>query len=187
MKYLDVFSPKNPPMKKLENIIKELRGISNRTKQEALTPYIKENDLFTLLDDLESSDPEMFLATGLISIFGLRIAELAVLKVREGNLYVGHVKNNRNTTNKKRIDRRVFAMDLIEKGLKVSGYNVVPNLRSFLVKDLFEIYKDKFGLKYKIGVPRVSEKIHENYNVHKLYINSGILQDSKKNQAKYVT
>ena len=53
------------------------------------------------------------------------------------------------------------AMNLIEKGLKVSGYNVVPNLRSFLVKDLFEIYKDKFGLKYKIGVPRVSEKIHE--------------------------
>ena len=84
-----------------ENIIRELRGISNRTKQEALTPYIKENDLFALLDDLESSDPDMFLATGLISIFGLRIAELAVLKVREGNLYVGHVKNNRNTTNKK--------------------------------------------------------------------------------------
>ena len=27
-----------------ENIIKELRGISNRTKQEALTPYIKENE-----------------------------------------------------------------------------------------------------------------------------------------------
>lgn len=53
------------------------------------------------------------------------------------------------------------AMDLIEKGLKVSGYNVVPNLRSFLVKDLFEIYKKEFGLKYKIGVPRVSEKIHE--------------------------
>ena len=112
-----------------ENIIKELRGISNRTKQEALTPYIKENDLFALLDDLESSDPEMFLATGLISIFGLRIAELAVLKVREGNLYVGHVKNNRNTTNKKRTDRRVFAMDLIEK----------PNLG----KKLISLYKSE--------------------------------------------
>ena len=53
------------------------------------------------------------------------------------------------------------AMDLIEKGLKVDGYNVIPNLRSFLVKDLFEIYSNKFGLKYKLGVPRVSEKIHE--------------------------
>ena len=40
-------------------------------------------------------------------------------------------------------------------------YNVIPNLRSFLVKDLFEIYADKFGLKYKKGTPRVSEKIHE--------------------------
>ena len=53
------------------------------------------------------------------------------------------------------------AMDLIEVGLKVSGYNVVPNLKAFLVKDLFEIFKDKFGLKYNIGEPRISEKIHE--------------------------
>ena len=53
------------------------------------------------------------------------------------------------------------AMDLIELGLKVDGYNVIPNLRSFLVKDLFEIYADKFGLKYKKGTPRISEKTHE--------------------------
>ena len=71
----------------------------------------------------------MFLATGLISIFGLRPAELAVLKVREGNLYVGHIKNNRNTTNKKRKDRRAFAMDLIEK----------PDFR----KRLLQLYKTK--------------------------------------------
>jgi len=53
------------------------------------------------------------------------------------------------------------AMDLIEKGLKVSGYNVIPNLKSFLVKDLFEIYAEEFGLKYNIGKPRISEKLHE--------------------------
>tara|TARA_R110000851_G_scaffold217948_1_gene370867 strand:+ start:6346 stop:7305 length:960 start_codon:yes stop_codon:yes gene_type:complete len=53
------------------------------------------------------------------------------------------------------------AMNLIEKGLFVSGYNVVPNLKSFLVKDLFEIFKDEFGLKYNIGEPRISEKLHE--------------------------
>ncbi len=53
------------------------------------------------------------------------------------------------------------AMDLIELGLKVDGYNVIPNLRSFLVKDLFEIYSDKFGLNYKKGTPRISEKTHE--------------------------
>lgn len=53
------------------------------------------------------------------------------------------------------------AMDLIEYGLGVDGYNVIPNLKSFLIKDLFEIFADKFSLKYKIGVPRISEKLHE--------------------------
>ena len=53
------------------------------------------------------------------------------------------------------------AMDLIEYGLEVDGYNVIPNLKSFLIKDLFEIFADKFGLKYKMGVPRISEKLHE--------------------------
>jgi len=53
------------------------------------------------------------------------------------------------------------AMDLVEKSLDVNGYNVIPNLKSFRVKDLFEIYCDLFGLKYKITEPRISEKIHE--------------------------
>jgi UDP-N-acetylglucosamine 4,6-dehydratase len=53
------------------------------------------------------------------------------------------------------------AIDLIEYGLEVSGYNVVPNLKSFKVLDLFEIYQEIFGLKFFKGVPRVSEKLHE--------------------------
>ena len=53
------------------------------------------------------------------------------------------------------------AIDLIEIGLEVDGYNVVPNLKSFLIKDLFDIFADKFGLKYSMGVPRISEKLHE--------------------------
>jgi UDP-N-acetylglucosamine 4,6-dehydratase len=53
------------------------------------------------------------------------------------------------------------ATKLIEYGLETSGYNVVPNLKSFLIKDLFEIYSELFGLKYKIGIPRISEKLHE--------------------------
>ena len=53
------------------------------------------------------------------------------------------------------------AMDLIEQGLKLSGYNIIPYLKSFRVKDLFEIYHDKFNLKYDIGTPRISEKLHE--------------------------
>lgn len=53
------------------------------------------------------------------------------------------------------------AMDLIETSLNVSGFNVIPNLKSFRVKDLFEIYAENFDLKYNIGEPRISEKIHE--------------------------
>lgn len=53
------------------------------------------------------------------------------------------------------------AIDLIEFGLNLTGYNVIPNIRSFRVLDLFEIFKKQFGLKYIIGSPRISEKIHE--------------------------
>lgn len=53
------------------------------------------------------------------------------------------------------------AIDLIEKSLKLNGYNVIPNVRSFCIKDLFEIYNEHFGLKYKLDKPRISEKIHE--------------------------
>lgn len=53
------------------------------------------------------------------------------------------------------------AIDLIEAGLAKSGYNVIPNLKAFKVKDLFEIYAEEFGLEYNLGVPRISEKLHE--------------------------
>tara|TARA_R110002012_G_scaffold238573_1_gene412361 strand:+ start:50 stop:988 length:939 start_codon:yes stop_codon:yes gene_type:complete len=53
------------------------------------------------------------------------------------------------------------AINLIEYGLVLDGYNVIPNLKSFRVKDLFEIYSEKFGLKYVTGTPRISEKLHE--------------------------
>ena len=93
---------------------KELIGKSNRTKQDKLTPYIEEHDLLRLLDDLESRDPSLFLAVGLISIFGLRLSELAVLRAVDGKLYVGNIKNNINTKAKKE-DRRVFPMDLLAR------------------------------------------------------------------------
>lgn len=53
------------------------------------------------------------------------------------------------------------AINLIEESLKVNGFNLIPNLKSFSIKDLFEIYQEEFGLKYIIGKPRVSEKLHE--------------------------
>jgi len=53
------------------------------------------------------------------------------------------------------------AVELILKSLKYKGCNVIPELKSFFVVDLFNIYKEKFGLKYKISEPRTGEKIHE--------------------------
>lgn len=53
------------------------------------------------------------------------------------------------------------AIDVIENALNMNGYNVIPNVKSFKIKDLFEIYQEKFGLKYILGEPRISEKIHE--------------------------
>ena len=53
------------------------------------------------------------------------------------------------------------ALDSIELALEHSGYNIVPNLKSFRVKDLFEIYAEEFGLKWTLGKPRISEKFHE--------------------------
>lgn len=54
-----------------------------------------------------------------------------------------------------------MAIDVIENALKVNGYNVIPNVKSFLIKDLFDIYREIFGLEYVMGEPRISEKIHE--------------------------
>lgn len=53
------------------------------------------------------------------------------------------------------------AIDLIESGLQTTGYNLIPNIKSFRVKDLFEIYEENFGLQYDISKPRISEKLHE--------------------------
>lgn len=53
------------------------------------------------------------------------------------------------------------AVDSIELALQHTGYNIVPNLKAFKVKDLFEIYEEEFGMKWKLGKPRISEKAHE--------------------------
>lgn len=53
------------------------------------------------------------------------------------------------------------AVTLIKNAFEFTGFNIIPNIPSFKVKDLFEIYQKEFGLKYTEGVPRISEKIHE--------------------------
>ena len=53
------------------------------------------------------------------------------------------------------------ACDMIEESLKYDGYNIIPNLKSMKIIDLFEIFKEQFGLKYSVSSPRTCEKIHE--------------------------
>ena len=53
------------------------------------------------------------------------------------------------------------AMDTIEYALKHDGFNIIPNLKSFKIKDLFEIYEEQFKLKWTLGEPRIGEKYHE--------------------------
>lgn len=53
------------------------------------------------------------------------------------------------------------AINIIEIGLTKTGVNIIPNIKSFKVKDLFEIFEKKQGLVYNYGVPRISEKLHE--------------------------
>ena len=64
--------------------INELIGSAATTATERLTPPIKPEDLAALLDQLEADgEHELRLAVGLVGLYGLRPAELAVLEVRE--------------------------------------------------------------------------------------------------------
>lgn len=53
------------------------------------------------------------------------------------------------------------AVSLIEKSLEYDGYNIIPSLKSMRILDLFEIFKEEFGLIYNVSQPRSCEKIHE--------------------------
>jgi UDP-glucose 4-epimerase len=53
------------------------------------------------------------------------------------------------------------AMDLIFKSVNYSKCGLIPVSKSFLIKDLFDIFKETFGLKYRVTNERTGEKIHE--------------------------
>lgn len=53
------------------------------------------------------------------------------------------------------------AITLIERGLECRDVNVIPQAKSFRIKDLLDIYAQEFGLRYNVSQPRENEKIHE--------------------------
>lgn len=114
--------------------INELIGSSETTSAEKLTPPIKPDDLAALLDQLEADgEYELRLAVGLVGLYGLRPAELAVLTVKDGKGKVGHVKRNSTSMGAKaKPPRRVMAIDIA--GREGEGERLLQLYASGLVK-----------------------------------------------------
>jgi UDP-N-acetylglucosamine 4,6-dehydratase/5-epimerase len=53
------------------------------------------------------------------------------------------------------------AVQILLDALDFNACYVLPRLESFRVREVFELYAEEFGLRYRVGRPRPSEKIHE--------------------------
>lgn len=114
--------------------LRELIGTSNRATGDDLTRPIKPEQLAALLDALgKDGKPELHLAVGLVGLFGLRPAELAVLRVDdEGRLRVGEVKRNRWAMTRPKSERLAVAIDI--PGRDDEGACILQLFKSKLVK-----------------------------------------------------
>lgn len=116
-----------PPAEEIEALI----GHSDRHHEDSVP--IKPEQLAALLDALrEAGKEELHLAVSLVGLFGLRPAELGVLRVEEVRLYVGNVKRNARTLKVAKPERRALPFDL--PGREGEGTKAVALLRSGLVK-----------------------------------------------------
>jgi len=116
-----------PPAEEIEALI----GHADRHHEDSVP--IKPEQLAALLDALqEAGKAELQLAVSLVSLFGLRPAELGVLRVEEGRLYVGNVKRNARTLKVAKPERRALPLDL--PGREGEGTKAVALLRLGLVK-----------------------------------------------------
>ena len=112
--------------------LEELIGASDETG-ESLTPPVKPEQLAALLDALEADGKtELWLAVGLVGLFGLRPSELKVLRIEEDKLYVGSVKRNKSSLGKKKKDRLVLPLDI--PGREGEGQRMLDLYISGLVK-----------------------------------------------------
>lgn len=116
-----------PPAGEIEALI----GHADRPHQDSVP--IKAEQLAARLDALQEAKKEALrLAVVLVGLFGVRPAELGVLRVEEGRLYVGNVKRNARTLKVAKPDRRVLPLDL--PGREGEGARAGALLESGLVK-----------------------------------------------------
>lgn len=113
--------------------INELIGTADRGGNE-ITPPLKPEHLANLLDALEADGrTDLWLAVGLVGLYGLRPAELAALQVDDGKLYVGsHVKRNIRTMRQSPKHRLVLPLDI--PGREGEGQRMLELFHSGLVK-----------------------------------------------------
>lgn len=115
--------------------LRELIGAADRPLGDELTRPIKPEQLAGLLDALEADGKaELRLAVGLVGLFGLRPAELSVLRVDdEGRLRVGaQVKRNRWSMNRPKSERLALPLDI--PGREGEGARFLSLYESGLVK-----------------------------------------------------
>lgn len=116
------------------NKINELIGSAETTTAERLTPPVMPEDVAALLDAMEADgEHELRLAVGLVALYGLRPSELAVLTVKDGKGYVGHIKRNtRSLSSKPKNPRLVKPIDIA--GREGEGERLLQLYASGLVK-----------------------------------------------------
>ena len=114
----------------------ELIGKADLSTAEELTLPIKPEEVSAFLDWLqENNKPELRLAVGLVAYYGLRKAELGVLRPENGRLYVGmNVKENARTKSKGERKARLAGALAIEGRPANEAADMLAQLESGLVK-----------------------------------------------------
>jgi integrase len=116
------------------NKINELIGATETNSEERLTPPVMPEELAALLDAMETDEEhELRLAVGIVALYGLRPSELAVLTIKDGKAYVGHIKrNSRSLSTKPKPPRLVKPIDI--PGREGEGERLMQLYSSGLVK-----------------------------------------------------
>ncbi len=104
-----------PPAEHLEELVGTRAAAAEPTVP--ITPVA----LAGLLDHLEASRPELWLAVALVGCYGLRPAELGVLQQCGEHLYVGAVKRNARSAAAPKPPRLVLPLELVAPGGEARG------------------------------------------------------------------